>query len=44
MKTARFIPAFFVCVAFAGAQSAAYTDRFLTVNGLRLHYLDWPAT
>jgi esterase len=21
--------------------AAAYTDRFITVNGLRLHYLDW---
>jgi len=21
--------------------SAAYTDRFITVNGLKLHYLDW---
>jgi esterase len=25
----------------AGATSAAYADRFVTVNGLRIHYLDW---
>jgi pimeloyl-ACP methyl ester carboxylesterase len=29
---------------FAGlsmAQTPGYTERFITVNGLRLHYLDW---
>jgi len=25
----------------AGATPAAYADRFVTVNGLRMHYLDW---
>jgi esterase len=25
----------------AGATPAAYADRFVTVNGLRIHYLDW---
>jgi pimeloyl-ACP methyl ester carboxylesterase len=25
----------------APQSTAAYTDRFITVNGLRLHYLDW---
>jgi esterase len=25
----------------AGAMPAAYTDRFVTVNGLRIHFLDW---
>jgi pimeloyl-ACP methyl ester carboxylesterase len=32
-----------VAVLFAGVLCAqpAYTDRFIEVNGLRLHYLDW---
>ena len=25
----------------AGAEQKAYTDQFVSVNGLRLHYLDW---
>jgi esterase len=28
-------------VLFAGLASAQSSDRFITVNGLRLHYLDW---
>jgi len=27
--------------AATGEVAAPYTDRFITVNGLRLHYLDW---
>jgi len=27
--------------AAAAAQGPAYTDRFFTANGLRIHYLDW---
>ena len=27
--------------AIVSAQPAPYTDHFITVNGLRLHYLDW---
>jgi len=31
-----------LCAALASAQSKPdYVDRFITVNGLRLHYLDW---
>jgi esterase len=31
-----------ICAALASAQSKpAYVDRFITVNGLRLHYVDW---
>jgi pimeloyl-ACP methyl ester carboxylesterase len=38
MKTAPLIAACGVlCAGFAQAQ----TDRFIVVNGLRLHYLDW---
>ena len=38
--------AFTATVAAAAAQASAdaraqYVDRFVTVNGLRLHYLDW---
>lgn len=37
-----FIPFFVLVVALtAGAQEKAYTDQFVSVNGLRLHYLDW---
>src|SRR5580693_9028270 len=39
MKTAQLIAA---CgVLCAGLAQAQYTDRFIVVNGLRLHYLDW---
>ena len=38
-----------ICAGFApgqtgpdqASQTAGYTDRFIVVNGLRLHYLDW---
>src|SRR6202021_1506878 len=31
-----------LCAGFVYAQAQpGYTDRFLVVNGLRLHYLDW---
>jgi esterase len=30
-----------VLAAFSLAAQAPYQDRFITVNGLRLHYLDW---
>jgi pimeloyl-ACP methyl ester carboxylesterase len=45
MPTARllFFSAF-LCTAMAPGQAqSGYADRFLTVNGLRLHYLDWGA-
>src|SRR5438876_12119464 len=29
--------------ALSSAQTPAPTDRFVTVNGLRLHYLEWGA-
>jgi esterase len=46
MKTARFIVACAVICAGvthvpARAQPTPYADRFIMVNGLRLHYLDW---
>jgi pimeloyl-ACP methyl ester carboxylesterase len=45
MKTVRFIVASgVICAGFAYAQPAGYTDRFIVVNGLRLHYLDWGST
>src|SRR5579871_1555698 len=30
-----------LCAGVGLAQMPGYSDRFLTVNGLRLHYLDW---
>ena len=30
-----------ICAGLSMAQTPSYTDRFITVNGLRLHYLDW---
>ncbi len=30
-----------LCVAAVMAQAAKYEDRFVTLNGLRIHYLDW---
>src|SRR6185437_11857722 len=44
MQTARCILA--CAVIFAGSAvaqtgSPGYVDRFIVVNGLRLHYLDW---
>src|SRR5580658_10402866 len=43
MKTAQYIVACGIIFAgFAQAQNGpGYTDRFIVVNGLRLHYLDW---
>src|SRR5579863_3577891 len=43
MKTAQLIVTCGVlCAGFAGAQTGpTYTDRFIVVNGLRLHYPDW---
>jgi esterase len=36
------VPVFVLAVALtAGAQQKPYTDQFVSVNGLRLHYLDW---
>jgi pimeloyl-ACP methyl ester carboxylesterase len=36
------VPVFVLALAFtAGAQQKGYTDQFVSVNGLRLHYLDW---
>ena len=36
------IPFFVLALALtAGAQHKAYRDQFVSVNGLRLHYLDW---
>jgi len=29
------------CACAVHGQTAGYTDRFVTVNGLKLHYLDW---
>jgi pimeloyl-ACP methyl ester carboxylesterase len=38
----RFVSFFVLALALtADAQQQAYTDRFVSVNGLRLHYLDW---
>lgn len=30
-----------LCAGVGLAQTPGYSDRFVTVNGLRLHYLDW---
>ena len=30
-----------VTAGIASAQTAAYADKFITVNGLKIHYLDW---
>jgi pimeloyl-ACP methyl ester carboxylesterase len=49
MKSKAIVAAFLflLCHAVPAAQgqatAAAFTDRFVTVNGLRLHYLDWGA-
>jgi len=45
-KGHRFLAAAVVCLlaaALTSAQAPAPTDRFVTVNGLRLHYLEWGA-
>src|SRR5437764_12301654 len=41
--TLRSVALFVLCVCAVAAQtlSAQFQDRFVTVNGLRLHYLDW---
>lgn len=39
----RSVAAFLLVVAASVAAQAPYQDRFVTVNGLRLHYLDWGA-
>jgi pimeloyl-ACP methyl ester carboxylesterase len=36
-----FLVAMPLCAGLAWAQTPAYSDRYITVNGLRLHYLDW---
>jgi pimeloyl-ACP methyl ester carboxylesterase len=37
-----FVPFFLLALGLTvGAQPHAYTDQFVSVNGLRLHYLDW---
>jgi esterase len=42
MKPVPSIVAFaLICAGLSMAQTPGYTDRFITVNGLRLHYLDW---
>src|SRR6202050_1726019 len=43
MKTAQLVMVCGVlCAGYAHAQTGpGYTDRFIVVNGLRLHYLDW---
>jgi esterase len=41
MKRARTTIAAGVLITLTAAAQAAYTDRFITVNGLRIHYLDW---
>jgi pimeloyl-ACP methyl ester carboxylesterase len=33
--------AFFLLAMLSATAAAPYQDRFITVNGLRLHYLDW---
>jgi len=45
MKSACCVAAFAIlcAVRFASAQAPGYQDKFITVNGLRLHYLDWGA-
>jgi len=46
MRDRRRALASIVAVGFSTvvlAQTAGYTDRFATVNGLRLHYLEWGA-
>src|SRR5258707_1739185 len=40
IRTVGFVSQFCL-VAVLGAQPATYTDKFATVNGLRIHYLDW---
>jgi pimeloyl-ACP methyl ester carboxylesterase len=45
-KSRRFLASAVVCLlaaALTSAQAPAPTDRFVTVNGLRLHYLEWGA-
>jgi esterase len=37
----RLIALFVLLIGAAIAQPAPYQDRFITVNGLRIHYLDW---
>jgi pimeloyl-ACP methyl ester carboxylesterase len=42
MKYAGFAAALFLlCPTISTPQTPGYQDRFITVNGLRLHYLDW---
>jgi esterase len=42
MRTTQCILAFLLlCAGFSSAQSPGSVDRFITVNGIRLHYLDW---
>jgi pimeloyl-ACP methyl ester carboxylesterase len=41
MKIAGGILLLLACAGLALAQTAGYEDRFIEVNGIRLHYLDW---
>lgn len=42
MKQACYIAALLLLTVVAGlAQAGKYEDRFVTLNGLRIHYLDW---
>jgi esterase len=37
----RLVAFFLLSLVSASAQRLPYQDRFITVNGLRIHYLDW---
>jgi pimeloyl-ACP methyl ester carboxylesterase len=39
----RFLPLLSILLVFAGSAAAQPADRFVTVNGLRIHYVDWGA-
>src|SRR5258708_26735478 len=39
IRIGRFV--WYFCLAAVCAQPAKYTDKFINVNGLRIHYLDW---
>jgi hypothetical protein len=41
MKRAYLVLTLTVAMAVASSAQTPYSDRFITVNGLRIHYLDW---